>query len=291
MRCPSCQSETGHAAIRCADCGAPLALGDDPPARPLDRPLDLDRRGTLVAPPGGAPATSPAEPLPPAPRPRPPPPPVVPARAPPASPAAAPLPADPPAPAHMAAPAAHPRPPPPPITPARPAPRPPLAPATPEDLELGGSAERLAVPPPGTVIELRRAPTSRRVLAWLVDGLPFFAAAVLLVLSLGARDPRLIAQLLAVVGLASFTYQALAHWLAGATLGKQLLHLRVVGPDGERPGPGRSALRAGVAVLGVALLGAGPLLALFTRSGRALHDLAAATAVVDASLTGSSGGA
>ncbi len=156
---------------------------------------------------------------------------------------------------------------------------------------VGDAAERLAVPPPGTVIELRRAPTSRRVLAWLVDGLPFFAAAVLLVLSLGARDPRLIAQLLVVVGLASFTYQALAHWLAGATLGKQLLHLRVVGPDGERPGPGRSALRAGVAVAGVALLGAGPLLALFTRSGRALHDLAAATAVVDATLTGSAGGA
>jgi uncharacterized RDD family membrane protein YckC len=260
MRCPSCQSETGHAAIRCADCGAPLALPEDPPARPLDRPVDLDRRGSVVA----APPVAPPRPSPPLAAPRPSPPPAAPPR---------------------------PRPPPPPVTPPRPAPRPPLAPATPEDLVVGAAAERLAVPPPGTVIELRRAPTSRRVLAWLVDGLPFFAAAVLLVLSLGARDPRLIAQLLVVVGLASFTYQALAHWLAGATLGKQLLHLRVVGPDGERPGPGRSALRAGVAVAGVALLGAGPLLALFTRSGRALHDLAAATAVVDATLTGSAGGA
>ena len=43
--------------------------------------------------------------------------------------------------------------------------------------------------------------------------------------------------------------------------------------------------------MGTTLLGAGPLLALFTQSGRALHDLVAGTAVVDASLTGSAGGA
>ena len=108
---------------------------------------------------------------------------------------------------------------------------------------------------------------------------------------LSAGDATVALQLLVVVGLASFTYQALAHWLLGATLGKRLLRLRVVGPDGQRPGPGRSALRAAAAVMGTTLLGAGPLLALFTQSGRALHDLVAGTAVVDASLTGSAGGA
>jgi uncharacterized RDD family membrane protein YckC len=210
MRCPSCHGETGHAAIRCADCGAPLALPDEGPGRRLDRPLDLDRRD--VAP--GA--------------------------------------------------------------------RAPLTPASAEDLTAGSTAGLLAVPPPGTPLVLRRGGSGRRVLAWLVDGVPFGLAAVGLVAWLGADDLRLVLQLLAVVGLASFAYQTLAHALGGATLGKLLFRLRVVGPDGQRPSPGRSALRAGLAVAGVAALGIGPLLALFTLSGRSLHDLVARTTVVDA---------
>jgi uncharacterized RDD family membrane protein YckC len=210
MRCPRCHGETGHAAIRCADCGAPLALPDDEPGRPLDRPLDLERRDRSEA--RGAR----------------------------------------------------------------------LTPASTEDLGTGAPAGLLAMPPPGTPIVLRRAGRGRRALAWLVDGVPFGLAAVGLVAWLGADDARLVLQALAVVGLASFAYQTLAHGLGGATLGKRLLGLRVVGPDGQRPGPGRSALRAGLAVAGVAALGIGPLLALFTLSGRALHDLVAGTTVVDA---------
>jgi uncharacterized RDD family membrane protein YckC len=213
MRCPRCHGETGHGAIRCADCGAPLSLGEEAPAAPLDRSLDLDRRGRAAAPAG---------------------------------------------------------------------PRPPLAPASAEDLAPPEAAEVLAVPPPGTPLVLRRGGGARRVLAWLVDGVPFGLAAVGLVAWLGADDLRLVLQCLAVVGLASFAYQTLAHLLIGATLGKRLLGLRVVGPDGRRPGPGRSALRAAAAVAGVAALGVGPLLALFTLSGRALHDLLAGTTVVDA---------
>ncbi len=140
----------------------------------------------------------------------------------------------------------------------------------------------LAVPPPGTPLVMRRGGSGRRALAWLVDGVPFGLAAVGLVAWLGAGDLRLVLQLLAVVGLASFAYQTLSHALLGATLGKRLLGLQVVGPDGDRPGPGRSALRAALAVAGVAALGVGPLLALFTLSGRALHDLLAGTTVVDA---------
>lgn len=230
MRCPRCQGETGHAAIRCADCGAPLALPEEAPAPPLDRPLDLDRRGPRDA--------------------------------------------------------------------ARPAHRPvpgPLTPAAADDLTAGEAPELLAVPPPAPrprpapapppwsgVIELHRGGSVRRAAAWAVDGLPFLLATVAMASLLGASGLGLLAPLAAVAALASFTYQWLAHWLSGATLGKRLLRLRVVGPDGRRPGPGRSALRAGVAVAGVALLGAGPLLALFTASGRALHDWVAGTSVVDA---------
>jgi len=203
MRCPRCQGETGHAAIRCADCGAPLTLAEEAPARPLDRTLDLDRRVRL-------------------------------------------------------------------------------APATFDDLTAGDAPELLAVPPPGTVIELHRGGTARRAAAWLVDGVPFALAAGAVASAVGAEGPSALASIAAVAALASFTYQTLAHGLSGATLGKRLVRLRVVGPDGRTPGPGRSALRAGVAVAGVALLGVGPLLALFTRSGRALHDWVAGTTVVDA---------
>ena len=207
MRCPRCQSETGRGAIRCADCGAPLALAEEAPGRPLDQPLDLDRRLPREAT---------------------------------------------------------------------------LRPASPEDLAAEPGARVLAVPPPGTVIELARGDGVRRVGAWLLDGLPFAVATAAVAEGLGAFEPRLLAPLVGVAGLASFAYQTLMVWLAGATFGKRLLRLRVVGPDGERPGPGRSALRAGVAVLGTLALGAGPLLALFTRSGRGLHDLAAGTSVVEA---------
>jgi uncharacterized RDD family membrane protein YckC len=210
MRCPRCHGETGHAADRCATCGAPLALPDEAPGRPLDRPLDLDRRDR-----GAGPGTS------------------------------------------------------------RP---PPGAGGPPPD----AAAEVLAVPPPGALVVVRRGGSGRRLLAWLVDGVPFGLAAFGLLAWLGTDDWRLVAQALTVVGLASFAHQTLAHGLLGATLGKRLVGLRVVGPDGRRPSPGRSALRAAVAVAGVAALGVGPLLALFTLSGRALHDLVAGTTVVDA---------
>ena len=150
-----------------------------------------------------------------------------------------------------------------------------------------GTAPRPAGPAPHPtapspcVIELRRGGIGRRVLAWAVDGLPFALAAFTLVAGLGAGDLAVSAQLVAVPALASFAYQALAVALSGTMLGKRILRLRVVGRDGRRPGPGRSALRAVVAVTGTLLLGLGPLLALFTASGRGLHDLVAGTVVVD----------
>ncbi len=86
----------------------------------------------------------------------------------------------------------------------------------------------------------------------------------------------------AAVALALVTYATLAHALGGATLGKRLVRIRVVGPDGGPPSPARSALRSSLALFSVALLGLGFLLALFTRTGRALHDVVARTWVVKA---------
>jgi resuscitation-promoting factor RpfA len=150
-------------------------------------------------------------------------------------------------------------------------------------------------------IHVRRAAPWRRALAGAVDVLPFaaggFALARALVraaglpapptgldgfLDLVARERVIVLSVLAAVALALGVYATLAHALAGATLGKRLLGIRLVGPDGARPSLARSAARTALVLVSVGTLGLGVLLAFFTRSGRALHDLLARTWVVEA---------
>jgi uncharacterized RDD family membrane protein YckC len=145
--------------------------------------------------------------------------------------------------------------------------------------------EQAALPFPPEV-HLRRAPAWRRVLSWLADGLLAAGLSWLLVAG-GARlagspvtEPALLAPAAFLAALLHFVHAALGHGLAGRTLGKWMLGLLLVGPDGRRPGPGRAAARTLLSLASVALLGLGLLLALFDRKGRALHDLAARTAVV-----------
>jgi uncharacterized RDD family membrane protein YckC len=150
-------------------------------------------------------------------------------------------------------------------------------------------------------VHLRRPSGWRRAASWAIDGVPF---GVLFALGLraalgslpGAGAPDLpgvseqafaeaagvTAPLLGGVAILFAVYHALAHGLAGATLGKRLMGLRLAGPGGRRPGLGRSAARALLLVPSVGLLGLGVALALFTRSGRSLHDLLARTWVVRA---------
>jgi uncharacterized RDD family membrane protein YckC len=296
VRCPRCQEETDAPAgsRACLACGAPLALPDEPPLRQLDVSLTLDRRG-----PRGPVDRDPGA-------------------TPPGLPAALPEPKLADRREELAAlersdwdlrpvlggaalePAA---PPPSAVPPPRPAPAPtpaargPRAPAAPALVELP-DADVDAVE-----VRVRRASTARRVGAWIVDGAPFAAAGTWLASSLlgaaraglpapptgidGALDLLAHEQVIvlssaATVALALAVYATLAHALAGATLGKWILGIRVVGPDGARPSLARSAARSALAVVSAALLGLGFLLALFTRSGRALHDLVARTWVVDA---------
>lgn len=152
-------------------------------------------------------------------------------------------------------------------------------------------------------VHLRRPPSWRRAAADALDFLPFAAGGIALgrslvlaaaaglpapatgidgFLDLLARERVIVLSIAAAVTLAMGTYATLAHALAGATLGKRLLGLAVVGPDGARPSLGRSTARSALAVLSAALLGLGLLLPFFTRSGRALHDLVARTWVVEA---------
>jgi uncharacterized RDD family membrane protein YckC len=149
-------------------------------------------------------------------------------------------------------------------------------------------------------VHLRRPATWRRAGAWAIDTGPLLAGVVYLgvsllaptgsgvaagldgLLDLLAREKDVVLSLVALLALALAVYATLAHALAGATLGKWILGLRVVGPGGRRPSLARSAVRSGLAAASFALLGLGFLLALFTRSGRALHDLLARTWVVEA---------
>jgi uncharacterized RDD family membrane protein YckC len=85
---------------------------------------------------------------------------------------------------------------------------------------------------------------------------------------------------LALVALVAFAYLWLGTALMGATPGLRTAGLRIVGPDGRRPSPGRAALRSAAAVAAGAALGVGIVIALFNREGRAAHDLAAGTWVV-----------
>jgi uncharacterized RDD family membrane protein YckC len=107
---------------------------------------------------------------------------------------------------------------------------------------------------------------------WSLDGI---------VEGLTRRDSVLVPALL-LAAVIAFAYQWLGTALAGATAGKWVAGLRVVGPDGKRPLPGRSAARSLLLLPSFALLGMGGLLALFTRSGRSLHDFLAGTWVVRA---------
>jgi uncharacterized RDD family membrane protein YckC len=276
VRCPRCRSETPEPVPSfCHACGAPLLLRDDPAPGALGASLSLDRRG------GGRPASATAaQAL---------------AAAPPASPAAALRPA----------PLAAPR------TPDGDRSRWELgvvgAPPHPEPSLDTGAARPEAHPLPDADVEalevhLRRPASWRRAAAGALDVLPFAVAGLALtrslvraatvdlpapatgldgLLDLLARERVIALSVAAAAALALMVYATLGHALAGATLGKRLLGLRVVGPDGARPSLARSAARSALAAVSAALLGLGVLLALFTRSGRALHDLLARTWVVE----------
>jgi uncharacterized RDD family membrane protein YckC len=135
-------------------------------------------------------------------------------------------------------------------------------------------------------VHRERPPAWRRAAAWIVDGAALGALVALLFLPVLEKadlfPPRrdILVPAILVIALVAFAYQWLGVTLMGATPGMRLLGLRVVGPDGERPAPGRSAARALLALGSAALLGLGLLLALFTNSGRGAHDFGAGTWVV-----------
>jgi len=126
-----------------------------------------------------------------------------------------------------------------------------------------------------------------RFLAFLLDTLPFLAGYYgSLYYRIALRhDPTLLTggwkRILLFWAVPYLLYQAAGSAL-GATLGKRLLGLRVVRPDGARPGLLRGAVRALGYLLSMPLFNLGFVWALFQRESRAWHDLLAATVVVEA---------
>ena len=305
MRCPRCGLESGERAAFCAGCGAPLALRDEPVARPLDAPLALDRRGPRPDRPVAPDAPTRRVPEPPAAVPPP-------LRAPqlPPEPTFAPRGAvvDPDA-SHwdlgpaLRAGARQPGAPEIPSGVAEPAPRPAVDTGAFRWREAGAPSPPLRDARANAEVRLRRGSAVRRAVAWAIDVLPLAAAVAYFgrslvgsaeaalpapptgldgLVDLVVREAGIVVPLAALLVVAAAVYATLAHALAGATLGKWILGLRVVGPDGARPSLARSTTRSLLAILSAALFGLGFLLALFTRSGRALHDLLARTWVVEA---------
>lgn len=145
---------------------------------------------------------------------------------------------------------------------------------------------------------LHSAPAARRAAAWAIDGALIATAMAglpaALLASTGAFGAAgslgeavssglpIIAPSVAFVAVAALVYVTVAHALAGATIGKRVVGIRVVDLDGRPPGFARSAARSAWAALSLALLGIGLLPALLSPSGRALHDLLAGTRVVEA---------
>jgi uncharacterized RDD family membrane protein YckC len=82
--------------------------------------------------------------------------------------------------------------------------------------------------------------------------------------------------LILVVG---FAYTTVAHALAGATLGKVLLGLRVSARDGRAPKPGESAWRSILTGISLGLAGMGIAVAIVDPNHVALHDRIVGTRV------------
>ncbi len=140
--------------------------------------------------------------------------------------------------------------------------------------------------PEGVAFGLPLAGPASRLLAWLVDAFVIIAFGALLSRTLGpfARlSQDAVTAVSAVLYFAfSIAYPILCEWLwRGQTIGKRLLHLRVVDAGGLKLRPSqvvvRNLLRA-VDALPLAYL-LGGLFCLATRRGQRLGDLAAGTVV------------
>lgn len=242
--CPRCGRRSAPDVTACAHCGTPLAFGEEPAPRPLDRELDLDRRGRGRAPDEAAePAPfdpnrsdwrlgAPADPAP--------------------EPAGAPIAWEDGEQGERGEGEGE------------------LRPASPARRAAAWAIDGGLVAGAGAALPLALLASSGAL-----------RAAGSLQRAVAGNLPIVLPSL-AFVAVAAFVYATVAHALAGATLGKRIARIRVVDAGGRPPGIACSASRSAWAVASIALGGAGMLPAVLGSSRRALHDLLAGTRVVEA---------
>ncbi|MCU0626818.1 MAG: RDD family protein, partial [Gemmatimonadaceae bacterium] len=149
------------------------------------------------------------------------------------------------------------------------------------DLPIGGSALDYGIPASGV------APVPggrlRRLGAYVIDTVIVSLIGGILVgltgvASWGLRDASVAGAAMAttLVGwVPAFLYYAYFESDAGATPGKRICNLRVIGPDGAAPSFGRAAGRWLGRVLFPLTLGIGVLMILFRDDRKGIHDLVA----------------
>ena len=134
--------------------------------------------------------------------------------------------------------------------------------------------------------ELRPARFSDRLVAYLLDTIPFAVGAVASVWVWGGPLARPVTnEALAAIGAVWLGLAVLWQFagnLAGGTPGKKILGLAVVTADGSFPGFGRALVRALGWLLSTPFANFGFVVALFNARTRALHDILAGTYVVEA---------
>ncbi len=152
-------------------------------------------------------------------------------------------------------------------------------------------------------VQVETAGTLRRASAAALDAMPLVAVAGVSALTgvFGAlpeqavaynlfdrfvdvanAQPALVAGPLVLFALAEIVWHAVCVTVGGSTPGKRVLGLRVVGPDGRRPGPVRATVHALLRVVSLATLGFGHFAAIPDPARRTLYDrLAGVFVVVD----------
>jgi uncharacterized RDD family membrane protein YckC len=119
-----------------------------------------------------------------------------------------------------------------------------------------------------------------RFVAFVIDVLVVFVAQVLLSLIASRRTATMQGAVAFFTVLFAVLYPAVLHALAGQTIGKLVVGVRVVATDGDLL-PGGAALLRAVVHWGslVVMLGLGHVLAGLRKDKRALHDLLAGSRV------------
>ncbi|MHB2025868.1 MAG: RDD family protein [Elusimicrobiota bacterium] len=132
------------------------------------------------------------------------------------------------------------------------------------------------------VFEINPARINERFIAYLLDLIPFLAgyALSLSYFRVHPHPPNAGWRITEMVLIAYFFYESIGN-MAGATIGKWIMGIRVIGTDGRSLGFFRGIMRAAGYFVSTPFFNFGFIIALFHPQSRALHDMMAGTVVVE----------